>query len=244
MQVMIVSNLDDASLEACLSEIESAGADPVRVADVYTATARLASQDPIHHVVVDIRSLDQHEMQFLKLAGRYFPSLEVFVPNLEGTTRRIASSGENITSTPIRAIAQAIGHGVTSQVSLAQARTGPAAPGVSDSPAPGGAFEPETPGSNRLATPLSTDGGADDADDGPALHEVVRMRMAAGQTAPIRRAPPRHTPEPASASAEVPQSRTESADASVTTEEVNALLGGDDAASHATDDGTSRGGQP
>jgi hypothetical protein len=71
----------------------------------------------------------------------------------------------------------------------------PAAPAVEvpmedapESPPPQAGVEPPP------ALRLSTDGGPEAAGTGPALHEAVRMRMAADERRPVRRAPVRSPP--------------------------------------------------
>lgn len=234
MQVMIVSNLDDESLRSCVTEIESVGAEAIRLADVYSATAQLASPHSTRHVIVDVRSLDNHEAQFLKLAPRYFPTLVLLVPDLAGTSQHIASLGESISTVSVSAIARAIRQGDTKSAPGTDLESESSAPIRDESLAADPDSTNEAAGPGVGATRLSTDGGPEHADAGPALHEAVRMRMAEGQTAPVRRAPPRQAADSRSESSGAAHSVAAAVDASVSAEEVNALLGtdgpGDDAA--------------
>lgn len=282
--VLIVSDAADQEIRGFRTAIAHAGVPLESVPDVYAATARLARRDWTGKIFVDVRTLDDKEMAFLRLVPRFFPKCEVVVPAFAGTGDRPAlqTSGCLLTAV-VDAIAFAVaGRGqpylpidrgvaepeiVAAAIPEPIAPTQPPEPTLAEEPAPAAETEgapladdepppgedmPST-GASILAPPadtapepppvlrLSTDGGPEAADAGPALHEVVRMRMSAEERRPIRRAPPRTPP-----GARAPQTPpvTPPADSAggalgaleplLSPDEMDALLRDDDAASNET----------
>ena len=244
--VLIVSDADDPELRGFRAAIGRAGVPIESAPDVYAATAKLARGECVGKIVVDVRTLDDKEMAFLRLVPRFFPRCELIVPAFDGVEGRaslraagfqpvtlnaaleaavagyveIASREEigllgpeaaatDVPATPLEEGAYCEGHApVRMEPENAippepQEIEAPSSPGifslpppVSDSPigelpenaSPNGVVE-SSPGLR-----LSTDGGAEAADNRPAIHEVVRRRMAAEEPRPIRRPPPRTPP--------------------------------------------------
>jgi hypothetical protein len=89
--ILVVSDSGDASLQACLAELASAGARVTTVADVYTAMAKLALGMDTSIVLLDARTLDERELSFPRLAARYHPAVKVIVPLLDGTAQRLGA---------------------------------------------------------------------------------------------------------------------------------------------------------
>ena len=85
---------------------------------------------------------------------------------------------------------------------------------------------------------LSTDGGPEEAGSGPAIHEVVRMRMAADDRRTIRRRPPPGATappaRPVAPSADAGPARLHGLDPMLSPDEMDALLRDDDPASSRT----------
>lgn len=187
--VLIVSDADDGAVRDCASALTDAGAGVEVVPDVYAAMARLTLGRNVGRVLLDVRTLDDKEMSFLRVASRYHPSVEVLVPSFNGTAERMASFGAGVQAVDVEFIIDS----VTAELAPT---TGVEAP-------PGGA--------------LSTDGGAESGAAGPSLHDAVRERMAGDDPRVIRRAPPRQTPrEPGPAK---PTLSPEELDALLTSEE-------------------------
>lgn len=214
VRILIVAGRDDESLRTCTDDLSAAGADVEHAADVYSGMARLALGAPFARVLLDIRSLDEREMQFLSLASRYFPDAQVAVPLLEGTPERASAWDRTVQTVSVEAL-----------VRECQPQPAP--------PAEGPAEPDHTPTSDAVSQPtpaLSTDDGPREAaDTEPSLHEAVRTRMATGQSAPVRRAPPpvRQQPEPPLVEPATPIG--DDGGSALSQEEVDALLGHNEA---------------
>ncbi len=79
----------DEAISRCGEEMMSHGARVEWSPDVYSAMALLASGSIPDRLIVDVRGLDNHEMQFLQLAPRYYPSLRLTVARISGAAERI-----------------------------------------------------------------------------------------------------------------------------------------------------------
>jgi hypothetical protein len=222
-RVLIVSDTDDASIRDCAASLTNAGAVVETAPDVYAAMAMLAVQSDIQAVLLDVRTLDDAEVAFQRLAARYYPAVAVMVPSLPGTARRISSYGSALRAVDEAAI-----------VSSLERRFAPV--DTDDTEAVAITQDPQAP----AGTPdtLSTDGGPEAVGDTPAAHESVRQRMAGDdprepRRTPPRRAPPRTVepdnppaPEVDSVSADgSPDSAAPPEPAALSPEEVDALLG-------------------
>jgi hypothetical protein len=184
-----VTDAQDASLHEALALLADAGAAVEIAPDVYTAMARLARNGGFSRVLVDVRGLDDAEMSFIRLAGQYFPGIQVAVPVLAGTAARLSGAHNSVRAVPMVAIAASL------QDEPAAVRSVPAHTEEPSATQQRGETErtPQPPQGAATPTerrPLSTDGGPEAAGEGPPLYEAVRMRMSEGTTAPVRRIPP------------------------------------------------------
>lgn len=229
--VLIVADGQDESLLECGEKLRSCGLMVHSVPDVYSAMARLARDFAARRVIVDIRRLDNHEMNFLNLAPRYYEKLQVMVPLLEGTTERAASHPGNYSALPLGAISDSLlgirGPDVTELQDAAEVVEWSAELPTECPEAEIAEVAEEfveLPESNPevndvFSDSLSTGGGTESTIDGPSLHEAVRQRMAdtAFGADPIRRKPPAGSP--------VDSHHAPQGDAStLSAEEINALL--------------------
>ncbi len=183
MVILVCENKDD-EVRACLAALSAAGVSLEITSDVYTAMAQLAQGVSAETVIVDVRQLDGQEMRFLDRVPRFFPSCKVVAPLFAGTHERVSAYGtRRVEPLPVEDI-----------VALLMPRHPTAPPGSHDErltqqppldPDPDvhldGLDDPDS---------LSTDGGPQDADAGPALYEAVRERMGAGESQPVCRSPP------------------------------------------------------
>jgi hypothetical protein len=243
----IVSDAADQEIRSFRAAIGQAGVPFESVPDVYAATAKLARGDWSGKIFVDVRTLDDKEMAFLRLVPRFFPRCEVIVPAFDGTGDRPALRAAGLNPLVVSAALDAAIYGCgklplsrndeqsAPEPPIAEIPEAPlqqdameeepeAAPGImeederiaplveaentplSDEPAtaapilasPGDDAPEGTPEDAMVEPPpvlrLSTDGGPEAAGTRPALHEVVRMRMAAEERRPVRRPPPRTPP--------------------------------------------------
>lgn len=221
MRVLIVSGSDDEAIGRCAQAIRDQGVEVEHVGDVYAATARLAGGAPIHTTLLDVRFLDDREFQFCRVAARYFPEVDLIVPLFDGVERRLPADD----SSPRTASPESI-------AALFARKTGPlSAPSeMGESAAPDG-LSPES-GPEDADAPvaavrprLSTDGDLPIDGNTPALHEAVRMRMAAGQITPTRRSPPKPSPSVDAGAASLPNTAdTDDGDSTLSTDELSALL--------------------
>jgi hypothetical protein len=106
--VLVVSDSGDASLQACLAGLASAGARVTTVADVYTAMAKLALGMDASIVLLDARTLDERELSFPRLAARYHPAVKVVVPLLDGTAQRLGAGSAGLHAVDIASIVASI----------------------------------------------------------------------------------------------------------------------------------------
>ena len=79
----------DEAISRCGEEMMRHGARVEWSPDVYSAMALLASGNIPDRLIVDVRGLDDHEMQFLLLAPRYYPSLRLTVARISGAAERL-----------------------------------------------------------------------------------------------------------------------------------------------------------
>jgi hypothetical protein len=292
--VLIVSDAADQEVRGFREALRRAGVPIESVPDVYAATAKLARGDWVGRIVVDVRTLDDKEMAFLRLVPRFFPRCELIVPAFDGTADRasLGSIGFQPVALSVAIEAAAAGYSEITTVAgigllepESVAREVPevplqqeaydqepaAAPGqmeqaaaIATQPGETEALSPpdnstlppplgdspmsdapeDTPAEGSVESPpvlrLSTDGGPEAAGTGPAIHEVVRMRMAAEERRPIRRAPPRTPPggKPAQSPAAPPEDRggvpSSPMDPMLSPDEMDALLRDDGTASEET----------
>ena len=106
--VLVVSDSGDASLQACLAGLASAGARVTTVADVYTAMAKLALGMDASLVLLDARTLDERELSFPRLAARYHPAAKVVVPLLDGTAQRLGAGSVGLHPVDIASIVASV----------------------------------------------------------------------------------------------------------------------------------------
>lgn len=148
-RVMLVSDAEDEALLAFRERLAAAALRVEQVPDVYTAAARLASGD-FAAVTVDIRLLVDAEMQFLRLAARYFPNIRILVPDLGGSRARRAAAGDSVELLAVAAVMDALAQ---LEPAVAESRTAeslaPAAPPASTPK------EPAAPAAEATAPPAS-----------------------------------------------------------------------------------------
>lgn len=175
--ILMVSDATDDSLRETVAELRAAGAEVCLVPDVYAAMARVAHGDPYDWVLVDVRTIDRAESEFLNLAPRYFDGLRIEVPWLDGTSRAVVQLGQPaLRTTEVAAIVDSV-------------RMAASVPAV---------VSAET--NVQSGEELSTSTGLESEGAGaPSLHEAVRLRMAEDAAAPVRRTPPSRTPPAPSA---------------------------------------------
>ncbi|MBN2562545.1 MAG: hypothetical protein JXQ75_16595 [Phycisphaerae bacterium] len=244
--VLIVCDPDDEPVRACVTALTGAGAHVKVVRDAYTAMAQLALGENISRVILDVRILDDNELSFQRVAARYYPSVEVMVPLLEGTGQRLATCDAGVRPVDVASIVASI------TTELAPALVPPAGH-PPDEPVPDAA----QPTLQRNT--LSTDGGPESAPAGPSLHEAVRDRMASDDPrtmervvrrrppgASSREAPPAEVPSPPAAGSSTPavpvqptagpvstsnasQPMADAGKPALSPEEMNALLGSSEA---------------
>ncbi len=231
--VLLLFNGRDAALLEFGDGLRQRGVDVHAASDVYAAMALLATGLPARHVVVDVRQLDNDEMQFLSLAPRYYPGLQILVPPLEGTiARQQGRTGRAVVLPPADLIESILG------IPFAVTAEG------MDEPEgrPEWLGEPVADNDEQRAAALSTDGGPDAADDGPTLHEAVRQRMANDVSGPVRRRPPGQHTVPAaftSPSGDGQDDRPSSDAGALSADEIDALLGDPDSGDGAAREGES-----
>ncbi len=229
VRILIVTGRNDESLLACADDLSAAGADVERAADVYSAMARLALGAPFARVLLDIRGLDEREMQFLALASRYFPKAQVTVPLLEGTPERVSAWGRSVPTVSIEALVREFQSRPTSPAEDAvQLDEASDRPQTEDAATPGAAPKP--------MPALSTDDGPPEPETEPSLHEAVRTRMATGQSAPVRRAPPPGSVQPKPPFTEPTTPIGDDRGSALSQAEVDALLGQNEAEGGPFDD--------
>lgn len=247
-RLLIVSDGQDESIRWCSERVRQAGVRVQCVPDVYAAMALLAQGAAISHVLVDVRQLDQEEMRFLEVAPRYGGGAEFFVPRLGDINENRAGYGRRVSIVEIGDLAAAI-LGLRDAVTPEQGddmevvewaepageRPQIAEPAEEWLPtstpvdAPTGSDPPQR-------SPRSIEGGLDETEGGPSLHEAVRERMGGGGAIPLRRTPPPAKPATEDPAAAQPAEWAASQNRELTREEVEALLRDDDAHGGETDD--------
>jgi len=232
--VLLLFNGRDAALLEFADGLRQRGVDVHPVPDVYAAMALLAGGLAARHVVVDVRQLDDDEMQFLGLAPRYFAGLHILVPLLEGTiARQHEQTGRALILPPADLIESILG------IPFAVTAEGLDEPDGG----PGWFAEPMAEEDQQREQPLSTDGGPDAAGDGPTLHEAVRQRMGEGATSPARRRPPGQPVSPVDRVRPTPPDRQDKDPSSragaLSPDEIDALLGEPDDRDGVAPDGKS-----
>ncbi|MCG8405991.1 MAG: hypothetical protein MI923_12415 [Phycisphaerales bacterium] len=192
----------DESLLECGATLRSYGTVVHFVSDVYAAMVQLAGGPAARSVVVDIRLLDDHEMNFLSLAPRYYEKLQILVPLLEGTTERAAACEGCWKALSVSDLTDSL-LGIRSAVTV-DYQDGTEVIEWADESSEGLSEEgwngtvPVSEADRGMvfgsapSDSLSTGGGSDSGMDGPSLHEAVRRRMAdsSASEASIRRKPP------------------------------------------------------
>lgn len=249
--VLVVGDRRTPALAKGFESLIRAGVSAVFASDVYEAMAVLALRPTIRRLLIDIRGLDGAEADFLTLAPRYFPSVDITVPLLERTGERVAMLGVSRRVARVEDfVSEVLGGGAQlfraadSQLapppssvpnapnadfgnSKVDHQSAPEEPGTTDQPIDADErdvprSEFRVPGSPRgPRRPLSTDGGFDAAEKGPTLHESVRMRMGGNDPRTVRRRPPGAGPATPPASR---SSHLTGADAALSREELDALL--------------------
>lgn len=222
--VLIVAPSPDDVLLRLGQSLSETGAAVHFTTDVYMAMARLANGEQFEHVVVEAAGLDDYERAFLKIAPQYYETSAFYVPARAVLDDHALAEGRYEVLSP--------GGIVDAVLGIREAET---AESAADTEAewtePRTIGEPELPDAKEFhdashppeAPPkLSTDGGVDDDQLGPSLHDAVRQRMGgeASPPAPRRRPPGSTEPPDAPPAAET--------DARVSREEMDALLGHDD----------------
>ena len=171
MILFVCEKLDSSAREA-QTLLEAAGARVHLEPDVYAAMAALAGETVFDRVLVDVRSIDRHELAFLTLAPRYFPEIKIEVPWLSGTSDAVVWLGQQaIKTVEVAAIAESLKSPPVAVVDVAP---------------------PPAPTAEPPRATLSTDSVETSAE--PSLHEAVRMRMAGDASAPSRLPPGRKPP--------------------------------------------------
>lgn len=228
-RILIVSDVEDAEVRDCTSALRSTGASVEVVPDVYAAVARLALGKDIVRVLLDIRTLDDKEMSFLRVASRYVPSVHVVVPSFSGTAQRAEAYGAGVQVVDVASIVASITDERAPEPPSGE--NGPSASAPS-------AGAPSTAAPS--AEVISTNGESGPRASVPSLHQAVRQRMAGDDPRAVRRRPPSADPaqpEPApppSAPAPVPaggspESSHVGETPGLSAEEVEALLADEEA---------------
>ena len=176
--VLVVSDLSDDSLRACLDALRLAAGSVELVPDVYAAMAKLAIDDHVSRVVLDVRTLDERELVFPRVMARYHASVQVLVPALDGTAARLERSAAGLRATDVQQIAAGI---VEEQLASVSA---PQAPEMETEPGPG---IPDQPGRPEQVAPGEP--------TGPAGETGVEVQPAAAAD-PIVAEPPAPSASP------------------------------------------------
>lgn len=221
--VLIVAPSPDDLLLRLGQSLQETGAAVHFTTDVYMAMARLATGERFGHIVVEAAALDDYERSFLTLAPQYYESSSFYVPARSILDERMLTQGRYDVLSPdgivdaVLGIRDAETLEATIEASLAEPRT----IGEPDEAVQPSNADIDTAG--PLSPPkLSTDGGIDDEDHRPSLHDAVRERMGGNGGAPAqRRRPPGSTEPPA----DPPSNES---DTRVSREEMDALLGSED----------------
>jgi hypothetical protein len=237
--LLIVCEAVDPAIRETAERLQSSGAVVEIVPDVYAAMAHLSTGAGKSRVLVDVRTLDRREAAFISLAPRYFPDIQLEVISLPGTDERMIDLGPRPGLVTLESLVQGIAGG---NLSAAVKGGGNAAgrfpeDGAADDGCVMSLGTPEeeygledlpsdpvhgevgpaefAPPAAPPQSPLSTDGGPG-ADPGPAIHEVVRQRMARDDLPAVRRKPP--------APATIRPSAADAAPQALLREEMDALL--------------------
>jgi len=183
-KVLVVSDADDEGLHHYVETLTAAGFVVEQVRDVYSAMAQLVLTQGGSHVLLDVRTLDDRELTFPRAVNRYFPSVQIAVPRLPETARRLSAHTDSFRIADAAELAEAW--------SRQPEVSGPAVPANHPGPPTGSAAA--LPG--RQSATLSTDSSAETTEHQPSLHDAVRARMAGSEATSVRRSPPRTPPDP------------------------------------------------
>lgn len=260
-RLLIVSDLHDETFCAGVEELRAAGAAIQMAPDVYTALACLATGEKNLRVVLDVRTIDEREMAFSRVVARYYPTVEVVIPRLEGTAERLARSTVGLRAIDVRTLAARIeeesrlsldlecvpaGEELRTSVPNPTATLEPPllpvadAPAEQESPLPTEELAPAQPTATETP-PLSTDGGPEAVPPGPSLHDAVRARMAGDDPRNTARRTPPGSPRvsPPAAAGSAPPAMSAADRPNLSPEEYDALLGeeGADSSTPETMDG-------
>lgn len=183
--VLLVTGINDDASQRLTQTLSQNGATVYYVSEIYAALAGLSRGEPISHLIVDTRWLDEYEMQFLKLAPKYFKKATFLVPAFEGApSHRCHISGRyQVLSVP-ELIRNLLGDGFEALLEEPVRIAG-------DYPEPVAASD-RNPQQGVMASAgrLSTDGGPESVSEEPAMHDAVRQRMGGlGRGGVVRRPP-------------------------------------------------------
>ncbi len=104
---LLVSSTNDDWVLDCAERLAEAGASVDLVPNVYAAMARLTLDTDIRRVLLDIRTMDKGEAAFLRVAARYYPSIDVIIPAFPGAAERAAALGIGLPPTSVDAVTAA-----------------------------------------------------------------------------------------------------------------------------------------
>jgi hypothetical protein len=211
--VLLVA-MDDGAVAECVARLQAGGIAVTWVSDVYSAMGCLAREADLKRCLFDPAAADRVEREFLRIAPRYFPKLELTLLNRAGESGARSERIEGLAWQTLEVFGDEMLRSAAAALSAAVT-----ADDVEGRPAASIA---------RAGRPPESTTSPDDAaerrsgpDDEPTLHEAVRRRMIAGRSAPAaRRRPP------------VERDTTSS---KLTAAEVSALLNEDDAADETND---------
>lgn len=181
-RVLVVSDAEDGELLRYVHALAGAGFQIEQVGDVYSAMARLVVTKGGYRVLLDVRTLDDRELTFPRAVGRYFPAVQLVVPDLPSTSRRLAGHADTFRTASVEA--------------LIEAWTAPSSPRADQVASQSESSPTALPALSPIAAghrPLSTDAVDDPMPAQPSLHDAVRARMAGPEAAAARR-PPARTP--------------------------------------------------
>ncbi len=228
-KVLVVSDADDDGLHHYVETLVAAGfvVEPVR--DVYSAMAHLVLNKGGSHVLLDVRTMDDRELTFPRAVNRYFPSVQIAVPNLPETARRLSANAESFRIADAAELVEAWSR----------------RPAVSPATPPGSQAGPQdgsgAAASARLSSALSTDTSGETTEGQPSLHDAVRARMAGSEAIGVRRSPPRTPPGSAALKSSSSGAPPNLSPMNLSAEEMEALLEDEPAA---TADEPPRAGEP
>lgn len=224
--VLIVAPSPDNVLLHLGQSLSETGAAVHFTTDVYMAMARLATGERFEHVVVEAAALDDYERSFLRIAPQYYETSSFYVPARSVLDDRMLAEGRYEVLSPdgivdaVLGIREAETAESADEVAAEAAWIGPRT--IGEAAPPEEETAQPTPDAPPAGSRLSTDGGVDDEQTGPSLHDAVRERMGNEGAAPVqRRRPPGSTEPP-------PETPPPESDTRVSREEMDALLGHDE----------------